>query len=523
MKGKYSNNKFFKLFPRIIQTYFQGSDTTIPQDVENLFKKANDKLKYYNDHPELEMPISLALFDELGLAERSKENPLKVLHSKLEYAGKDKNVGFIGISNYSLDAAKVNRALVLTVPDLDRQLDELKETSSNIVESISPKLKNRVIFEVLSATCFEYKKLLQTIKELIVYKKYTAEKNNITVDNQIQDNKENNNQVAPSETHENYDNIDEKSEKDKISDTTITNNNKEDNIKQEAPNETNENYDNNAKKSKNDSKKSESTITTKEEKKNKEKREFEAIKATKEFKKLLLKEKKIKKDFHGNRDFYNLIRGVANDLEKLGDSSDKEKIEKIIKNIERNFGGIKYEIDIDYNLKFGDMEDQIKTIETILSDYDTFKKGASCKVTSVFLFKKLYNLSCEIKKSSNLQIDKKKTNDYNLNDCIEDNIKDINDRYLLMEIEKSLTPLIYQNIKIQNPLKEIIIYEGSPFIEDNNKEYRYGIINQIINDAKDEKIILIENSDQIHAFLFDLYNMNYQIIEDKKICQSMLR
>lgn len=302
----------------------------------------------------------MALFGELGLAERSKENPLKVLHYKLEYAGKDKNVGFIGISNYSLDAAKVNRALVLTVPDLDRQLDELKETSSNIVKSISPKLENHIIFEILSTTYFEYKKLLQTIKELIVYKKYTAEKNNITVDS-------------------------------KKSDSDITKYNIEDNINQvEHNNEGNETYDN-------IDEKSENTITTKEEKNNKEKREFETIKATKEFKKLLLKEKKIKKDFHGNRDFYNLIRGVANDLEKLGDSSDKEKIEKIIKNIERNFGGIKYEIDIDYNLKFGDMEDQIKTIETILSDYDTFKKGASCKVSSVFLFKKLYNLSCEIK------------------------------------------------------------------------------------------------------------------------------
>ena len=171
MKGKYSNKKFFKLFPRIIQTYFQGSDTTFPQDVENLFKKANDKLKYYNKNPQLETPISLALFDELGLAERSKYNPLKVLHSKLEYAGKDKNVAFIGISNYSLDAAKVNRALVLTVPDLDTQLDELKETAINIVESISPRLKNHVIFEILSNTYFEYKELLQTIKELIVYKK----------------------------------------------------------------------------------------------------------------------------------------------------------------------------------------------------------------------------------------------------------------------------------------------------------------------------------------------------------------
>ncbi len=96
------------------------------------------------------MPISLALLVELGLAERSKFNPLKVFHTILECTGKDTGVSFIGISNYSLDAAKVNRVLVLTVSDLDSQFDELKDIESYIVESISSKLENHVIFEILS-------------------------------------------------------------------------------------------------------------------------------------------------------------------------------------------------------------------------------------------------------------------------------------------------------------------------------------------------------------------------------------
>ena len=486
MKGKYSNKKFFKLFPRIIQTYFQGSDTTLPQDVENLFKKAKDKLKYYKDHPGLEMPISLALFDELGLAERSKWNPLKVLHSNLEYTGKEAGVSFIGISNYSLDAAKVNRALVLTVSDLDSQFDELKETSSNIVESISPKLKNHVIFEILSSAYFKYKDQLQIIKELIVYKKYIDSEMNRSSLNilQNQDIKENDgNQIAQSEIEENEENNPEKSGKSKKSDTILT---------------------------------------PKEENKPTEKREFEAIKVTKAFQKLLLKENKLQKDFHGYRDFYDLIKGVANELAKSGDIGDIEIVEKIIKFIERNFGGISYKIDIDYNSKFGNMENQIKSIENLLSDCNTFKKGKPCKVSSVFLFKKLHNIACEENNSFNLKIDKNKLNDYNINDCLKDNIDDINSRYLLMEIDKSLTPLIIQNIKIQNPLKDIIIYEGSSFEEDNNKEYRYEIINKIQRDAKEEKLIIIENLDQIHAFLFDLYNMNYQIIEEKKFARICL-
>lgn len=138
------------------------------------------------------------------------------------------------------------------------------------------------------------------------------------------------------------------------------------------------------------------------------------------------------------------------------------------------------------------------------------------------MFKKIYNLSCEEKKSLNLQIDKNKINDYDLDGCIKENIKDINGRYLLIETDKSHMSLIYQTIKIQNPLRDVIMYEGSDFGEDKNKEYRYGKIYQIQKDAKDEKIIIIENLDQIHAFLFDLYNRNFQIIDNKKMARICL-
>lgn len=101
------------------------------------------------------MPISLTLFEELGLAKIFENNSLKVLNSKLEYIEKDKNVGFISISNYSLKCTKVNRVLFLTVPDLDKQLDALIETSNNIMENISLRLKNNIIFEILSKNYFQ--------------------------------------------------------------------------------------------------------------------------------------------------------------------------------------------------------------------------------------------------------------------------------------------------------------------------------------------------------------------------------
>ena len=482
MRGKYSNNKFFQEFPKIIQIYFQGSESTQPEDLIKLFRKAESKsesfIKKYEENNNKDdnnnnLPIIMILFDELGLAERSDSNPLKVLHEKLEYTGQKRGVSFVGISNYSLDAAKINRALVLSVPDLDERLDDLNDTAKNIVGSISEKIKDDKIFKIISRTYFEYKNIIKIIKELVVYKQYLFEKEK---DKKYQG-KSNHSQI--SDDNESMD-----------ADSKANSLNPEEKIP-----------------------------------KDRERRQFDFIRREKEFKDLYKKEKKIRKDFHGNRDFYNIIRGIATDLKSL-DITDKEKVEIIIKYIERNFGGIDYEIDIDFKSALEDTKTFIEKIQNILSDYNKFDENNdknATKLSSVFLFKKLYNIECEIEDpNSNLKIDKLKINDYNLNKCINDNIKD-NSRYLLLEIKSSLTPLICRNIKLQNPNKTSIeLYDGSPFIDDNNKEYRFKVINKIQEDASEDKLIIIENLNQIHPFLFDLYNMNYIIKNNKKLVRICL-
>ena len=174
MRGKYSKNKFFQQFPQIIQIYFQGSVSTQPVDVQRLFRKAENKLEAYKKtiYIKEELPKIMILFDGLELAERSNSNPLTVLHSKLEYKGKEEDISFVGISNYSLDAAKNNRALVLSLPDLDQKLDDLLDISRDIAGSISDKLIKEPIFEIIARTYFSYKRLLQIIKELIIVKRY---------------------------------------------------------------------------------------------------------------------------------------------------------------------------------------------------------------------------------------------------------------------------------------------------------------------------------------------------------------
>ena len=44
-RGKYSNNKFFQEFPRIIQIYFIISESTQPEDLIKLFRKQNQNRK----------------------------------------------------------------------------------------------------------------------------------------------------------------------------------------------------------------------------------------------------------------------------------------------------------------------------------------------------------------------------------------------------------------------------------------------------------------------------------------------
>ena len=452
MKGKYSKEKFFRKYPQIIQTYFQGAESTNPEDILKLFEIAENKYNYFDEQFKKkiiikeDLPISMILFDELGLSEKSKSNPLKVLHSKLEYGGKKDGVSFVGISNYSLDAAKINRALILSVPNLEDRIDELKTTVQSIVESISDDLyKNqKQVFDILSMAYFEYKNNLYLIKELTAFKAFYIQ---------------NNESKEP---------------------INIMN------------------------------------------------KDFSEIKRIKEFIDKLKEDKKIKENFHGNRDLYNFIKEIAIETGRLSVFENNVVVNIIEKYIERNFGGIDYEIDIDFKLKPNDIKNNVEQIERIFEDYTTKNNRRNnkiikdkIKVSSVFLFKKIYNIACGTE--TEYQINKENCKRYDLNQCIIDNINDINNpRYLLLEIKPSLSSLIYQNIKIQNVDKKIEFYDGSPFSDDNNNEYKFKKVNEIQDDAKDDKIIILQNLNQIQPFLYDLYNMNYVIKDEQKYARICL-
>ena len=159
MKGESSENKLFRYYPRIILTSFQGSKTSTSQGLEFVFDKAK---KIVIGEKGKEKIISLVYFDELGLAELSKNNPLKVLHKLLEYdeMKKDEQVAFVGISNWVLDASKMNRGLFLSIIDPDEK--DLEETANTIADSYRDNLSgdNPTLFKGLADTYYHYKKYL---------------------------------------------------------------------------------------------------------------------------------------------------------------------------------------------------------------------------------------------------------------------------------------------------------------------------------------------------------------------------
>jgi DNA-directed RNA polymerase specialized sigma subunit len=142
MQGKSSKKKLFKKFPGIYMNSYQGSKTSDSKGVLNIFNKARKILKNIENVDNI---ISMIYFDEMGLAEISKNNPLKVIHSQLEYDENKDKVAFVGVSNWILDACKMNRCIFLSIPEPDEE--DLIETAKKIAKSFSQKFEVFKIFE----------------------------------------------------------------------------------------------------------------------------------------------------------------------------------------------------------------------------------------------------------------------------------------------------------------------------------------------------------------------------------------
>ena len=293
----------------------------------------------------------------MGLAEYSPNNPLKVIHAELEYDQNegDKKVAFVGISNYELDASKMNRGLFISIPEPDE--DDMKNTALTIGRSYNERLTDyyRLFFEDLGTIYFEYKQYLKEMHCL--------------------DGKE---------------------------------------------------------------------------------------------------------DFHGNRDFYHLVKNAGINLSKKINNNEvinEEVLRKIILDaIERNFSGIE------------------------------FKINENEKITSLEVIKSKYN-----------QIDPNfyVCREYNVTQRIKDNIFDLNSRYLLIIANQSINTYLLAPILSETNKKYSLLF-GSEFEEDHkSEEYTSKILNKVQLHMEQGNILILNNLESVYPNLYDLFNQNFTFIGNK--------
>ena len=135
LRGKDAKDPFLKTLPQLYVVSHQGSESSTSDGILKVFNKA----RKYKEHNKSGDVLPVVLLDEIGLAEVSKYNPLKVLHSLLEPGDSAfPDVAVVGISNWALDAAKMNRAIHLSRPEPD--VEDLFETGKSLREADSGKI-----------------------------------------------------------------------------------------------------------------------------------------------------------------------------------------------------------------------------------------------------------------------------------------------------------------------------------------------------------------------------------------------
>ena len=124
LQGKASGNDFLRSLPAVQTFSYQCSPLSTSAGIQQAFDSAK---RYKMEAPNT---VVVVLLDEVGLAEQSPHLPLKVLHKTLDEAGSNESV--VGISNWSLDPAKMNRAVHLYRPA--PTVEDLALTAEGMVE-----------------------------------------------------------------------------------------------------------------------------------------------------------------------------------------------------------------------------------------------------------------------------------------------------------------------------------------------------------------------------------------------------
>ncbi|KAL4476130.1 hypothetical protein ABPG74_009863 [Tetrahymena malaccensis] len=143
MKGKQSKFPLFKKLKTLMPLLYQGHIQSTSEKILEVFERAKNKVEQYKKQNEQKNYISMVHLEEIGLAEISPHNPLKVLHQTLEKP----EIAIACISNWPLDQSKMNRMLAIYRLDVDEEeLVEILQYTQDYVHSFE---KDQFIINIL--------------------------------------------------------------------------------------------------------------------------------------------------------------------------------------------------------------------------------------------------------------------------------------------------------------------------------------------------------------------------------------
>ena len=174
-------------------------------------------------------------------------------------------------------------------------------------------------------------------------------------------------------------------------------------------------------------------------------------------------------EFHGNRDFYYLIKNVSDNIIKENKLSldDEKKITFVKESIERNFAGLMLE---------------------------------NPRESSLRIIKRLYR---DI--NDRIEVEEQ----YDILQRISQNLEDLNSRYLLIISKPSINEFLMTTI-LKEKGKEYNYYKGSPFKNDlKSEEYILKIMNKIHLNIEQDKVIILSNLGTLYPSLYDLFDRNF--------------
>jgi hypothetical protein len=204
-------------------------------------------------------------------------------------------------------------------------------------------------------------------------------------------------------------------------------------------------------------------------------------KAVYNYKLKLNNEKDENKNFHGTRDYYNLIKSVVRNILNKNDCN---PIEEVFFSIESNYNGL-------------------------------LKQNECCSAKALEKeFIKNYP-----KENQN------KFNIFSIRQLIANNINDNESRFLLLITQSTLSQyLIMQMIKEDHNDKECIYYLGSLFEEDKfNEIYSTKAITKIKYYLEQPIILILKNLSTTYSSFYDLFNQKYHSLLGKKYADISIR